>query len=47
MDLADKVVKTRKLDTRTAIIVANTRSGVLLIFNNVFFKTYENLPIFT
>jgi hypothetical protein len=39
IDLADKVVKTRKLDTRTAIIVAKTRRGALLIFNKVFLKT--------
>jgi hypothetical protein len=39
MDLADRVVNTRKLETKTAIIVANTRSGALLIFNKVFFKT--------
>ena len=40
-----KVVKTKKLETKTAMIVANTRRGDLLIFNIVFFKTYENLYI--
>jgi len=47
MDLADKVVNTRKLEIKTAIIVANTRRGVLRMLTNVFFKTYENLPITT
>ena len=38
-----RVVKTKKLDTNTAIIVAKTNKGVLLIFRIVFFITYENL----
>jgi len=40
-------VNTKKLDTSTAIIVANTKRGVLRIFNKVFFMTYENLPMIT
>ena len=43
IDLAERVVKTKKLDTNTAIIVAKTSKGVLLILRIVFFITYENL----
>jgi hypothetical protein len=38
-DLAERVVNTKKEDTSTAIIVANTSKGVLLIFRIVFFTT--------
>jgi len=35
----EKFINTRKLKTKSVIIVENTRSGVLLIFNKVFFRT--------